>query len=76
MKIDIKLEDGLCVSTWFYRGQRELWSDANVSCDMNYQLYTYDEAMMFYGDLNVKKGSNFVATFRRVGEVEVEWFIR
>ena len=76
VKMDIKLENGLCVSMWFYRGQRDLWSDANVSCDMNYQLYSYDEAMMFYGDWEVKKGSNFTATFRRVGGVGLGWFIR
>ena len=76
VKMDIKLDDGLCVSTWFYRGQRELWSDANVSCDMNYQLYTYDEAMKFYGDMYAKKGSNFTATFRRVGDVGLEWRVK
>ncbi|MDX1473336.1 MAG: hypothetical protein R3309_04145 [Reinekea sp.] len=76
VKMDIELDNELCVSTWLYRGQRELWSDANVDCDMNYQLYSYDEAMSFYGDWNVKKGSNFTVTFRRVGDIEVGWFIR
>ena len=76
VKMDIKLDDGLCVSTWFYRGQRELWSDANVSCDMNYQLYTYDEAMMYYGDYLVSHGDNFTVTFPRSGSVYLEWNVR
>lgn len=43
---------------------------------MNYQLYTYDEAMVFYGDYSMANGDNFTVTFPRSGAVYLEWNVR
>ena len=76
VKMDIVLDNGLCASTWFWNWEDTTWSELNQECNKNYPLYSYDEAMMYYGDYSVSQGDNFTLTFTRIGPLYLEWNIR
>lgn len=76
VKQDIILTDGYCVSTWWWRGKNYGWSELNYECNQNYSIYSADDFMGIYGDMEVATGVNFSTLFPRVGVVGLEWSIR
>lgn len=76
VKQDIILTDGYCASTWWWRGKNYGWSELGIECNQNYQVYSEQEFMDKYGDMEVATGVNFSTLFPRVGKVSLEWSIR
>lgn len=73
VRMDILLDNGLCASTWFWHHRNTGWSDLNYNCLYNSPVYSYDEAMMNYGDYSAANGDNFKINFPRSSSVYLEW---
>lgn len=76
VKMDIHLDNGMCVSGWFWNDKETTWSDENLDCVYNYPVYGYDDFIAIYGNATVSTGNNFTVTFARAGSLDVEWLIR